>query len=210
VDDARQHAEATLENRDDILPVLARVLLAAVPPGGLILEVASGTGQHAVFFAPRLAGLRWQPSDPSPEARRSCAAWATHEGAAGVLPPLDLDAAREPWPLERADAVFCANMVHISPWEATLGLLRGAARVLPPGGPLVLYGPYRVDGALAESNAEFDAWLRRRDPRWGVREVRDLEAAATRAGLVPTERVPMPWDNLIVVLRKGPLPPSAT
>lgn len=198
--DARQFAEATDDNREDILAVLARVLPGAVPEGGLVLEVASGTGQHAAYCAPRLPWLRWQPSDPEPAARRSCAAWAAHAQATNVLPPLELDARADDWPLARADALVCVNMIHIAPWEACLGLLRGAARLLPAGGPLVLYGPYRVDGALAESNAQFDAWLRRRDPRWGVREVAEVEAAAAALGLIPRERVSMPWDNLIVVL----------
>jgi SAM-dependent methyltransferase len=172
-----------------------------LPATGLVLDVASGTGQHAAFFGPRLPALRWQPTDPDAASRASQAAWAAHEGAANVLPPLALDATSDRWPVERADAVVCINMLHIAPWEAGLGLLRGAARVLPPGGPLVLYGPYRVDGVLAESNASFDQSLRRRDPRWGVREVRDVEAAA--AGFVPAERVPMPWDNLMVILRRS-------
>lgn len=201
VTDPRRHAEATLENRDDLLRVLHRVL-APLPPGALVLEVASGSGQHAAFFAPRLPALRWQPSDPDPGARASVAAWAAHEGAGSVLPPLDLDATAAVWPLEGAAAVVCINMIHIAPPEATEGLLRGSARLLPPGGHLVLYGPYRVDGALAPSNAEFDAWLRARDARFGVREVAEVEAAARARGLAPVERVPMPWDNLVLVLRR--------
>lgn len=201
--DARQFAEATEDNRDDILAVLQRVLPARVPEGGLVLEVASGTGQHAAFLGPRLPWLRWQPSDPDPASRRSCAAWIAHEQATNVLAPLVLDARWPEWPLARADALVCVNMVHISPWEATLGLLRGAARLLPAGAPLVLYGPYRIDGALAASNEQFDVWLRRRDPRWGVREVAEVEAAARQVGLVPRERVLMPWDNLIVVLERA-------
>lgn len=209
--DARRFAEATRENRDDLLAVLRRVLAPVVARDGLVLEVACGTGEHAAFFTPRLAtgsgaGLRWQPTDPDPGARASAAAWAAHEGAAGVLPPLALDAGSDAWPVARADAIVCVNMAHISPWAATLGLLRGAARVLPPGGPLVLYGPYRVDGALAESNRAFDAWLRARDPAWGVREVADVEAAARAAGLAPVERVAMPWDNLVVVLAREAAP----
>ena len=203
--DARQHAEATLDNRDELLAVLTRVL-GPLPEGGLVLEVAAGTGQHAAFFGPRLPRLRWQPSDPDARARESIAAWTAHEGAANVLPPLDLDARRETWPLVAADAVVCVNMIHIAPWEAGLGLLRGAARVLPPGAPLVLYGPYRVDGALAGSNAEFDRWLRARDPRWGVREVAEVEAAAAREGLAARERIPMEWDNLVLVLERSPGP----
>ncbi len=196
--DHRRYAEATDDNRDDLLAVLQRVL----PATGLVLEVASGTGQHAAFFGPRLPGRVWQPTDPDPGARASVDAWAAHEQATTVRPALTLDATSDAWPVAKADAVVCVNMIHIAPWEAGLGLLRGAARVLPPGGPLVLYGPYRVDGALAESNRDFDAWLRSRDPRWGVREVADVEAAAKAVGLAPVERVALPWDNLVVVLRR--------
>lgn len=197
--DDRRHADATLDNRDELLAVLARVL----PPTGLVLEVAAGTGQHAAFFGPRLPGRTWQPTDADATALSSIAAWTKHEGATSVLPPLVLDATSDRWPVARADAVVCVNMIHIAPWEACLGLLRGAARVLAPGGPLVLYGPYRVDGAIAESNVSFDHWLRARDPRWGVREVANVEREALRHGLVAAERIPMQWDNLAVVLRAG-------
>lgn len=200
--DLRRHADATLDNRDELLALLARLLPTCVPPGGLVLEVASGTGQHAAFFGPRLPALRWQPTDQDPGALPSIAAWTAHEKATNVLAPLVLDATGHRWPVEGADAVVCANMIHISPWESCLGLLRGAARVLSPGGLLILYGPYRVEGALAESNADFDRSLRARDPRWGVREVRDVEAEGARVGLEPVERVPMLWDNLVVVLRR--------
>lgn len=202
--DRRRHADATLDNRDELLAVLARRLPGCVPPGGLVLEVASGTGQHAAFLGPRLPALRWQPTDQDPSALPSIAAWAAHEGAKNVLAPLVLDATANLWPVERADAVVCVNMIHISPWESCLGLLRGAARVLSPGGLLILYGPYRVEGELAESNADFDRSLRARDPRWGVREVRDVEAEARKVGLEPVERVAMEWDNLVVVLRRTP------
>ena len=199
--DARQFAEATDDNRDGILAVLERTLPRE--PGALVLEVSSGTGQHAVYFGPRMPWLRWQPSDVDAGALASIAAWIAHERPANVLAPVRLDATASAWPVERADAVVCVNMIHIAPWEAGLGLLRGAARVLAPGAPLVLYGPYRVEGALAGSNREFDAWLRRRDPRFGVREVREVEAAAAREGFEPVERVAMEWDNLMVVLRRA-------
>lgn len=195
----RRFAEAADENKDDILPVLARALVG-VPPGGLVLEVASGTGQHAAHFAARLHHLRWQPTDADPDALPSIAAWATD--APNVLPPVLLDAAAAPWPVEGADAVVCANMIHIAPWSACLGLLAGAARVLPPGGVLFLYGPYRLDGAIAPSNEAFDRSLRSRDPRWGVRDAAEVEAAARQAGLEPVERVAMAWDNLSLVLRR--------
>jgi SAM-dependent methyltransferase len=201
--DRRRHADATLDNRDELLSVLSRLLSTCVPPGGVVLEVASGTGQHAAFFGPRLPALRWQPTDQDPSALPSIAAWTAHEGAKNVLAPVVLDATADRWPVARADAVVCVNMIHISPWESCLGLLSGASRVLPPGGLLILYGPYRVEGELAESNADFDRSLRARDPRWGVREVKDVEAEGARVGLEPVERVPMDWDNLVVVLRKG-------
>ena len=149
----RQHAPATQRNREAILGVLRAVL----PPSGLVLEVASGTGEHAVFFARQLPALTWQPSDPSPDARRSIAAWTAAEGLANIAPPLDLDAARPVWPIERADALVCINMLHISPWEATQGLLQGAGRILAPGAPLYLYGPFiRPGQPLEPSNHAFD------------------------------------------------------
>lgn len=196
----RRFAQAAEENKGELAQALV-LALRDVPAGGLVLEVAAGTGQHAAFFAPRLPALRWQPTDADEGALQSIAAWAAHEGAANVLPPLRLDATAARWPVERADAVVCVNMIHIAPWTACLGLLTGAARVLPPGGVLLLYGPYRVDGALAASNAEFDRSLRARDPRWGVREVAEVEAAARARGLTPLARLPMQWDNLGVVLQ---------
>ncbi|MCK6504043.1 class I SAM-dependent methyltransferase [Myxococcota bacterium] len=195
----KQHAPAAERNRDPILAVLRRVLPAR--PGALVLEVASGSGQHAVHFAAALPHLRWQPSDQDPVARDSVAAWRAEAGLDNLLPPLSLDV-RGPWPVQAADAIFCANMIHISPWDCTLALLSGAAAVLPPGSPLVLYGPYRRGGAhTAPSNAAFDASLRARDPSWGVR---DLEAVVAQArGFALDEVVEMPANNLTVVLRRG-------
>ncbi len=199
--DPRRDAPATGRNREPILAVLRRVL----PDPALVLEVASGTGQHGAFFASELRHLAWQPSEPDPEAFASIEGWAAHARSAGarVHPPLLLDARTHPWPIERCDAVFNANMVHIAPWEVCLGLLDGAARVLPSGAPLVLYGPYRIDGAhTAESNAAFDASLRGRDPSWGIR---DLEAVTTRAGergLHLEERIAMPANNQMLVFRR--------
>ena len=200
---SRRFYPATARNRDPILAVLQRVL----PSRGLLLEVASGSGEHAVHFAAHLPDLVFQPTDPAAEARESIEAWRVHEGRPNVRPPLALDAAASTWPVEAAEAVLCVNMVHISPWAATLGLLEGAARILPPGGPLVLYGPYRIGGAhTAPSNASFDASLRARDPRWGVRDLeRVLEEAAAR-GLAHEETVPMPANNQTVVLRVGSSP----
>lgn len=199
IQDARRHAPAAARNRDAILAVLAE----ALPPAGLVLEVASGTGEHAVHFAHALPALRWQPSDPDSGARASIAAWREAEGPANLLPPLALDAAAADWPLERADAMVCINMVHISPWAATQGLMAGAARLLPPRAPLVLYGPYRRAGHPIEpSNQAFDEDLRRRDPRWGLRSVEDVAACARERGLELERQVAMPANNLCLVFRK--------
>ncbi|HYG87490.1 MAG TPA: DUF938 domain-containing protein [Azospirillum sp.] len=193
---SRLDAPAAGRNRDPILAVLRRVL----PERGTVLEVAGGTGQHAAHFAAALPDLVWQPTDPDPAHRASIAAWT--EGLPNVRPPLALDATRRPWPVERADAVLCINMIHIAPWAACLGLLGGAAEVLAPGAPLVLYGPYRRGGAhTAPSNAAFDADLRARNPEWGVRDLEAVETAA--AGFVLEEVVEMPANNLTVVFRRA-------
>jgi hypothetical protein len=197
--DARRHAPATLRNRDPILAVLREVL----PPCGLVLEIASGSGEHAVFFARALPEHTWQPSDPSPEARASIALWRQEDGSANLQPPIALDAADEKWPLAHADAIVCINMVHISPWEATLGLMRGAGLILPAGAPLVLYGPFlRADQPLAPSNATFDADLKARDPRWGLRDLDTVCDVAMAQGLSREPVIAMPANNLMVVLRR--------
>lgn len=193
----KRHAPAAARNVGPIGDVLARVL----PAAGLILEVASGTGEHAVAWARRLPALAWQPSDPDPDALASIAAWGDEAGLPNLLAPLRLDAAAANWPVLRADAVVAVNMVHISPWAATAGLLAGAARLLAAGAPLVLYGPYRQAGVpLAPGNAAFDAGLRARDPAWGLRAVDDLAAAAS--GFALSDVVPMPADNLSLVFRR--------
>lgn len=198
--DTRRSAPATLRNREPILAVLRQVL----PATGTVLEVASGTGEHAVYFARNLPGLVWQPSDPSDDARASIAAWIAAEGLSNVLPPLDLDAAAGNWPVERADAMVCINMVHISPWEATEGLLAGAGRLLPPGAPLALYGPYRrSDRPLEPSNEAFDADLKMRNPEWGLRLVEDVAGCAARHGLRLESVTEMPANNLTLVFRKN-------
>ncbi|WP_029010801.1 DUF938 domain-containing protein [Azospirillum halopraeferens] len=197
--DPRRHAPAAERNRDPILAILVRVL----PPAGHVLEVAGGTGQHVVHFAAALPALIWQPSDPDEGARASIAARVADSGLANLRPPVALDATAAPWPVERADAVVCINMIHIAPWAATLGLMAGAARILPPGGPLVLYGPYARGGRhTAPSNAAFDADLRARNPAWGVRDLDDVTAAAAAAGLDPADVVEMPANNLTVVFRR--------
>ncbi|HYD37758.1 MAG TPA: DUF938 domain-containing protein [Allosphingosinicella sp.] len=199
--DSRRSAPATQRNREPILAVLRTVL----PERGLVLEVASGTGEHAAYFAGLFPDLRWQPSDPDPAALASIRAWREDSGLANLLEPVRLDAAAEAWPVASADAVLCVNMVHISPWEATLGLLRGAGRLLAPGAPLILYGPYRRAGVpTAPSNAAFDASLRARDPRWGLREVEAVEAEAARNGLRLDRLFEMPANNLSLLFRKVP------
>lgn len=201
----RLFAPATERNRDPILSVLRRIL----PPQGLVLELASGTGEHITYFAKNLPALRWQPSDPDPDHRLSVAAWAVERGVTSVQPPLALDVRATPWPLAHADAVLCINMVHISPWEATLALLRGARAVLSPGAPLFLYGPYRRAGhPTAPSNEAFDQSLRDRDPAWGLRKLEDVVAAARDASFHLDEVVEMPANNLSVVLRRAPDAPA--
>jgi len=197
-DQDRRSAPAALRNRDPILEILRPWL----PSAGLVLEVASGTGEHTAHFAHALPDLRWQPSDPEAEARQSIAAWTATEGLANVLPPLALDAMAESWPIDRADAVICINMIHISPWEATEGLMRGAAGILPSGAPLYLYGPYRRgERPLEPSNHAFDLDLKRRDPHWGLRELDAVTDCATRHGLERMAVTEMPANNLSVVFR---------
>ncbi|WP_447763653.1 DUF938 domain-containing protein [Sphingopyxis panaciterrae] len=198
--DDKRHAPATLRNRD----VIAAVLADWLPPSGVVLEVASGSGEHAAHFAAAFPQFDWQPSDPDPAALTSIAAWSGEAGLANVAPPLALDAASPEWPLTRAEAILCINMVHISPWEATLGLFVGAARLLPPGAPLILYGPYvEADGPTAESNLAFDASLRARNPAWGLRDTASVKAAAADAGLAFAERRAMPANNLMLLFRRS-------
>lgn len=176
-----------------------------LPAQGTVLEIASGSGEHAVYFAPRLPDLVWQPSDVDPEALAFIAMRRAPANVPNLRAPLALDAASPDWPLTSADAVVAINMIHISPWSATEGLIRGAARVLPGGGLLYLYGPFKIDGAhTAPSNAAFDASLRARDPSWGVRDAGDVSSLAERHGFDLTERVAMPANNLSLVFRKRP------
>jgi len=197
--DARRFAPATQRNREPILAVLRRVL----PAEGVLLEVASGTGEHAAFFAAALPRLIIQPSDADAQNLASIAAWRDHAGLANLRAPLALDATAESWPVERADAVLCVNMIHIAPWEACVGLVAGAARLLLPGHPLVLYGPFRRGGRhTSPSNEAFDASLRAEDPAWGVRDVDEVDVVAAAAGLHQSELIDMPSNNLCVVLRR--------
>jgi hypothetical protein len=195
----RQIAPAAERNKEPILAVLRDVL----PESGLVLEVASGTGQHVVHFARALPGLEWQPSDPDPRARSSIAAWINHERLPNVRPPLHLDVDSEPWPIDRAEAVLCSNMIHISPWRSTLHLMAGAARLLPTGGILFLYGPFRrSDRETAPSNEAFDAQLRQHNPDWGLRNLEVVVSVAGESGLGFVEALEMPANNLSVVFRK--------
>ena len=197
----KQHAPATLRNREPIAAVLAQEL----PAAGTVLEVAAGTGEHAVHFAAAFPALHWQPTDPSAEALASIAAYREDYPGTNLSAPLMLDAsAPDSWPVQAADAIVCINMVHISPWEATLGLFRGAAQVLgSTGGPLILYGPYLEQGVeTAPSNRDFDASLKARDPRWGLRAAEDLDRLAAQHGMARSARYAMPANNLILVFRQ--------
>ncbi|SPA33737.1 conserved hypothetical protein [Cupriavidus taiwanensis] len=197
--DARRMAPATERNREPILAVLRQVL----PASGTVLEIASGTGQHAVHFAAALPGITWQPSDPDAAARASIAAWTAHAGLANVRAPLALDVCHQPWGIDAAAAVVCINMIHIAPWAAAEALFAGAGKLLGPGGVLFLYGPYRRGGAhTAPSNAAFDAQLRATDPDWGVRDMEAVIALGAAQGLRCDEPVPMPAKNFCLVLRK--------
>lgn len=201
----RRHAPATHRNREPILQILLDVL----PPVGTVLEVASGTGEHAVYFAPRLKPRVWLPSDADPEARASISAWQEHLPSDNLRPPLALDVRDPVWPteLEEPDhppvrAIASINMVHIAPWSACLGLMAGAARLLPSGGVLYLYGPFTQGGEhTAPSNAAFDESLRAQNPEWGVRDLEQVAEAARSAGLVLVRTCAMPANNLSVVFR---------
>jgi SAM-dependent methyltransferase len=189
---------AAARNRDPILSVLREVL----PERGTVLEIASGSGEHAVHFAAGLPQIAWQPTDLDASARESIAAHRAAAALPNLLAPLALDVHGWPWPVARADAVVAINMIHIAPWTATEALMAGAARVLPSGGVLFLYGPYREHGVhTAPSNAAFDQSLRARDPAWGVRDLGDVTALAARHGLRFERRIAMPANNLSVVFR---------
>lgn len=198
--DARQHAPSTARNREPILAVLQRVL----PPDARVLELASGAGEHAAFFAQAMPGVTWQPSDPDEVAHASIAAWA--EGAPNVLSPIAIDVTASDWGVEaeRYDALIAINMIHISPWEATLGLVAGAARLLTPRGQLITYGPYKREGRhTAPSNEAFEHWLKARDERFGVRDMTDVEAAAKVQGLSLRETIEMPANNFMLVFARA-------
>jgi len=197
--DPRQYRPHVVRNREPILDVLRRVL----PLRGLILEIASGSGEHAAYFAEALPLLTWQPTDPDAQALASIAAHRAAVGAANLLAPLRLDVSAARWPVERADAVLCNNMIHIAPWSVSEGLMAGAQRTLSAGGILYLYGPYKIGGRhTAPSNEEFDASLRARNPEWGIRDLADVEDLARRHDFDLAETVPMPANNLSVIFRR--------
>jgi hypothetical protein len=199
--DPRRHAPATARNRDAILAVLKD---GVAPSSGLLLEIASGSGEHAAFMAPQLAPLLWQPSDYDADTLPSIDAHARDSGAANIRPAIQLDVTAQPWSLAAVDALLCCNMIHIAPWVASEGLFFGAAAIMPAGAPLILYGPFRRDGAhTAPSNADFDASLQQRDPRWGVRCLdTEVTPLALAHGFIRDRIVAMPANNLIVIFRK--------
>lgn len=196
----RLSSPAALRNREPILDVLRMHL----PPKGLAVEVASGSGEHVVHFAQHVPGLTFQPSDPDEDARASIDSWVAESGLANVRPALDFDVTRQAWPFVNAAAILCINMVHISPWRATEALIAGAARHLTPGGILYLYGPYKRGGAhTAPSNAAFDESLRMRNAEWGVRDLEAVADLAAGAGFSEPAVTPMPANNLSLVFRRG-------
>ncbi|MGU3667252.1 DUF938 domain-containing protein [Methylobacterium sp. A49B] len=199
VDEDALEAPAVARNRDAILTVLREIL----PVHGTVLEIASGSGEHAVHFAAALQTLTWLPSDPEPIARRSIAAHVRRSGLANLRPPLDLDASATRWPVGPVDAIVCINMIHIAPWSAAQGLMAGAGRALAGGSLLYLYGPFREDGRhSADSNAAFDDALRARDARWGVRDRVTVSVEADRHGLTLERRIAMPANNLSLIYRR--------
>ena len=195
----QRHAPATMRNRDAIVDVLHDIL----PDRGTILEIASGTGEHIVYFGLKFPELIFQPSDPDPACCESIAAWTKREAVANVLPPLPLDAQAKAWEVSKPAAILCINMVHISPWESSIGLFENAGALLAPGAPLYLYGPYlRADVETAPGNLAFERSLKSRDLRWGLRDVADMDALATQNGFARESLIEMPANNISLVYRK--------
>lgn len=200
MNDVRLHSAPAERNREPILNILRRHL----GTGGLVLEIASGSGQHVVHFARALPGLAFQPSDRDPAALESIDVHVADAGLGNVRPALGLDVTANPWPIVAADAMVCINMIHISPWAATEGLMKGAARILSPRGVLFLYGPYRREGRhTAPSNEAFDQSLRARNPEWGVRDLEAVVEQAAFAGLGLAAIEPMPANNFSIIFRKN-------
>lgn len=196
----KQHAPATLRNRDPIAAVLAREL----PASGTVLEIAAGSGEHAVFFAGAFPALIWLPTDPAQAALASIAAWRADYPGTNLSAPLLLDAASpDSWPVAQAAAIVCINMVHISPWAATQGLFRGAAQLLGTGAPVILYGPFLEAGVeTAPSNLDFDQSLKARNPLWGLRAAEDVDALAAQHGMARSARHALPTNNIMLIYRK--------
>lgn len=208
--DARKYAPATERNREPILEVLLQVL----PESGTILEIASGTGEHAVFFASRLRDYLWLPTDVNPQSRASIISWTEHNVCDNVYAPLELDAKEPVWAVENGGfdglntkpivAIVNINMIHISPWSACLGLMAGAGRILKAGGILYLYGPFKQGGEhTSASNAAFDEYLRTENPEWGVRNWDDVVAVAREQNLILQQIYQMPANNLSVVFQRS-------
>ena len=197
---ARLSSPSAVRNRG----VIAETLGARLPKGARVLEIASGTGEHGLAAVSRRPDLRWTPSDPDPESRASASDWAGESGGA-MNRALDLDVTRPGWQdgLERPDAIFCANMIHIAPWQAAIGLFEGARDLLEEGRELILYGPFTDGEATAPSNLDFDASLKSRDPRWGVREIEAVEALARDNGFALAARISMPANNLVLAFRRA-------
>ncbi|KWV90507.1 DUF938 domain-containing protein [Erythrobacter sp. YT30] len=197
---AKQHAPATLRNRDAILGVLRQEL----PEWGVVLEIASGSGEHAIYFAENMSALTWQPSDPDPGALASIKAYGAEYPGVNLREPVRLDACAATWPIKRADAMVCINMAHISPWASTEGLFDGAARTMDaPDAPLILYGPYFENNVqAAPSNLQFDVSLKSRNPDWGIRRIEDMDKVAEQNGFIRTARFEMPANNLSLVYRR--------
>ncbi|PCI43992.1 MAG: SAM-dependent methyltransferase [Alphaproteobacteria bacterium] len=202
----KKHAPATDRNREPILTVLRDCL----PDYGTILEIASGSGQHAIYFVTHMPGHYWLPSDPDKKSRDSISAWWWEVQLNNILPPLNINTRDDVWPVENIEipqpvsAMVCINMIHISPWESTIGLMKGAARILPKGGILYLYGPYKTDSMhTAPSNELFDISLRSKNPQWGLRNLEDVIKLAGEHGLSLVKTVHMPANNLSVIFKSS-------
>lgn len=190
---------ATERNREPILDVLKTIM----PEQGHVLELASGSGEHIIHFADYFKKLTWQPSDLEENALKSIQSWIQHKELSNVRPPLKLNTTEPKWPLETTDGILCINMIHISPWEATIGLMDKASRLLNKGGFLYLYGPFRIDGKqTSSSNEAFEGWLKEKDTRFGVRDMAEVEAQANQQGLKLNQKIPMPANNFSLVFHK--------
>lgn len=195
-----RHFPATTRNRVAIADVLTRIL----PTSGTVLEIGSGSGEHALYFSGRFPDLIWQPSDPDPLNIQSIQAWAKSAQRPNLRAPLSINASDVLMPIKAVSAVICINVIHISPWDATEGLMRNAANILPPGGPLYLYGPYRINGShTAESNATFDQSLRQQNCKWGVRDLEAVVSEAETNEMAFVERVVMPANNQSVIFKRS-------